>query len=286
MSTMLLYRLLRKIGILRLINLTTSIKVSSSKVKIPLLGETGFDNLSLSEPWMRDVMTTLSACRFGLFVDVGVNVGQTLIKLRSVFPDMEYLGFEPNPICVNYANMLIKENGWENTTIVPVGINAASGLVALHHYHAQDTDSSASIIPDFRSRDSICKTTYVPCFATGDLAFLFKQTITLIKIDVEGAELEVIESFRWHLANQRPYLICEILPAYSTENVERIKRQAHILDILQKLEYRVYLICKDVAGGFVGFKLINDFGVHSDMDRCDYLFAPAPLESHVHSNEP
>ena len=41
------------------------------------------------------------------FIDVGVNVGQTLLKLKSISSEINYLGFEPNPNCVNYLKNLI-----------------------------------------------------------------------------------------------------------------------------------------------------------------------------------
>ncbi len=44
--------------------------------------------------------------------------------------------------------------------------------------------------------------------------------IAMIKIDVEGAELEVLTSIKYEIKENHPIIIVEILPAYNKEIVE------------------------------------------------------------------
>src|SRR5919205_552723 len=76
-----------------------------------------------SGPWMVDALARLFALagRPGL-VDVGVNIGQTLLKLRSIARDAPYVGFEPNPFCIQFVNELIALNGFDRCVLLPVAL--------------------------------------------------------------------------------------------------------------------------------------------------------------------
>ncbi|WPD21322.1 MAG: FkbM family methyltransferase [Candidatus Electrothrix scaldis] len=274
-----LYRGLRKLGILNFINLTGSVKIESNSLRIPILGELGLDNLTFSEPWMSDLLSGVRLNQTGTFIDFGANIGQTLIKLKTTYPYMPYLGFEPNPTCVYYLDKLIKVNKWNGTTIFPVAISRESGLTELYQYNESDTDSSASIISNFRNSDSLYGTSYVPCYSFTDIERFVPQCISCIKIDVEGGELEILTGLQAILMTQRPYVLCEILPVYSTENSERLNRQNAIQRLLETLDYSIYRIKKDPEGQMLGLLSLNEFGIHSNLDWCEYLFSPNSLKN-------
>ncbi|MGB4838706.1 MAG: hypothetical protein WBP08_06900 [Saprospiraceae bacterium] len=91
------------------------------------------------------------------FVDLGINIGQTLLKLRSVSSEIKYIGFEPNPMCVNYVDRLMKENNLKDISIIPVDIADKTEIGVLNFFCASGTDSSASMIRDFRPEHKIEK---------------------------------------------------------------------------------------------------------------------------------
>jgi len=49
---------------------------------------------------MIDLLKKILLLKDGVFIDIGMNLGQTLIKLKCVDPNIRYFGFEPNPGCV------------------------------------------------------------------------------------------------------------------------------------------------------------------------------------------
>ena len=49
-----------------------------------------------SEAWMTEVIRRLFELKSGAFIDVGVNLGQTLLKVAAADPSRAYVGFEPN----------------------------------------------------------------------------------------------------------------------------------------------------------------------------------------------
>ena len=100
-------RLLKKLGIFERVNLFPSIKYNNTKFIIPIIKTMGRSNLYLNrhEPWMLPLIERLVSIKPGAFFDVGVNMGQTLLKLKSVAPQIRYFGFEPNPYGVYYTKI-------------------------------------------------------------------------------------------------------------------------------------------------------------------------------------
>lgn len=148
-------RALKKFKLLKFLNLNGTINCNNKSFTIPILQEVGFSNLYLSEPWMTDLLKIVLPIDRNQFVDIGVNIGQTMIKLKSVSTDIEYIGFEPNPKCVNYVYQLIKKNHFENITILPVGVSNQTVIGILNFFYSSVTDSSASIIEEFRPEQKI-----------------------------------------------------------------------------------------------------------------------------------
>jgi len=143
---------LKKIRVLKYFNLIAKVNINGFFFKTPLFGELGIGNLSISELWMSKILEKLVVINKGTFIDVGVNTGQTLLKIKSIKSDIKYIGFEPNPSCVFYVQQLVRINKIENTTLYPVGVADVTKLLELNFFSSASTDSSASIIADFRQR--------------------------------------------------------------------------------------------------------------------------------------
>lgn len=270
---------LKRIGFLKRLKINTSITLNNRKIIIPVINEVGVENyFNLSEPWMLYILKKLisSAGYNKAFIDVGVNLGQTLIKVKSVAPSIRYIGFEPNPLCVNYVSSLIAVNYFSNTEIIPVGLGNKSSVLKLNLFSNSDVDSAASIIEGFRSEASVTKTINVPVFKFSDIHLNKDLEFGIIKIDVEGAELEVMEGLKEKIKTDRPVILVEVLPAYNHDNVHRISRQKDIEKLLIQLDYKIIrIIKKDEI--FVEPQEIKEFGVHSDLNLCEYVLVPSEL---------
>jgi FkbM family methyltransferase len=204
------------------------------------------------------------------FVDVGVNLGQTLLKVKAVNRQINYIGFEPNPFCVNYVSHLIEANAFTNTDIWPVGLSGKTEMLNLNLFSDSNEDSAASVIDGFRIQSSVKKMIKVPVFEYADLNMDESTKFDVIKIDVEGAELEVLEGLSDKIRQDRPVILMEILPPYSIENRIRIQRQEKITSILKELKYSILRIMKENEM-FIGLQPLDDFGIHSDMNLCEYV---------------
>ena len=233
----------------------------------------------MSEIWMIDLLRELLKLKEGTFIDIGVNIGQTLIKLKSVNLEIEYIGFEPNPACVFYVRELIKQNNLTGSLIYPVGIFKENQVLELVSFYQDETDSAASLIQDFRPNHRTYDKQYVPVFRFESLAAqLDLQAISIIKIDVEGAELEVLESLISTLWRFRPVLIIEMLPVYSEENTVRKERQERVESKLFDLEYGLFRVQKTEEDLYHGLQEVASAGIHADLRQCDYVALPYELK--------
>jgi len=271
-------RLLNKFKLLKYLNLTYHADINKHKISIPIHRGMGYNNLYMSELWMIDVLTLCQLTEKEVFIDVGVNIGQTLIKFKTVYPHMEYIGFEPNSHCVYYVEMLRDQNNWENIHLIPSGISDNVGLGILEHYADDTTDSSASIIANYREGSKVYQRDVVTLLDVASVEHIWEnKKVSAIKIDVEGAELGAIKSFEEILKKDRPYVLVEILPVYDGSNINRLESQIAIEKILNDLEYKIYRIIKNTDGRLDSIVSIDTIGIHDNLEWCDYIFSPKAL---------
>jgi FkbM family methyltransferase len=249
-------------AVLRRVNFVRKVSIHDTTFITPVIYGVRFRQ---SETWMSEVLTHIFPHISGVFVDVGVNVGQTLLKVRSLDKNRPYIGFEPNPTCVSYVQNLISLNTIRNVKLIPAGVFTEDTILSLNLY----SDSGASVVNNFR-QNKVYEQIFVPVFRPDSLPHIFPEEKTgIIKIDVEGAELEVIKGFSKIIERDRPSFVVEILPCYSESETTRLKRQQEIVAFFKK---RTYLLCrieKNPDGPFRGFKKLDDIEIHSDISLCD-----------------
>lgn len=271
LMSLIVAKILHRLSLLPWLNMVVTRPVAKGVIRIPLTGGVGYTNFWISESWMEALLEKVYAPENGLFIDVGANLGQTLIKLRMVHPEAEYLGFEPNHVCVGYLHRLIEVNNLSKFTIIPAGLSDKSGIGVLQFYSEGNTDSSASMIEGFRPDQKVIKREFIPLITWDELqGKLPEKKVAVIKIDVEGAELEVLESLQPCIQMFRPTVLMEVLPAYSADNLLRITRQDRIMQLFQSSGYVVYRVLKD-GEKLNGLSLIDNFGIHGDMNLCEYV---------------
>ena len=266
-------KILNKFNLLKYFNLSCNINISDTKVKIPIIDKLGYSllNEASREPWLNHIIKSALQSKEGSFIDIGVNIGQTLVKVKSIDLDVEYIGFEPNPICSAYVKKLIAANNFLNCQVVPVGLSDEPSVLSL--FMNGDEDTSASIAENFREESFYTSRTYVPVF-NGD--YLINQlgikAISVIKIDIEGAELEAIRGLQETISKHQPYILCEILPVYDLDTSKgsfRKKRQDLLEQIIKQEGYQICRILHD--GKLI---LLDSIEIHSDLFLCEYILIP------------
>jgi FkbM family methyltransferase len=212
------------------INRTTSVRLNGSRFKIPVWG-------GMETPGVRYTHKTAiiaAHARSGTFLDVGVNLGQTLLDVRATHQEMAYLGFEPNPACVAYVQRLIEANHFNNCSLVPTALADRPGVAKLYGNHA--TDHASTMFGDMRARRPV-REQYISVQRFDDLGF---AGIGFIKIDTEGAELDVLRGMTRLLEAERPTILCEVLPQCGGNTPERAaERRGDLMKFVRDLGYQV-----------------------------------------------
>jgi FkbM family methyltransferase len=261
----LICKALNRLGIMNYLN----VRLRVGSLRVPVLGGIGIAHLYEHEPWLTPLLRMLLSSRSGAFVDVGVNVGQTLIKMVNCDPTRKYYGFEPNPACCTYVRKLKELNNLDRVCLAPVGLSNRTHMGQL--FSNSLTDSAATTAKGFRGLETDDNSQPVPLFKGDDL-LPGALDIAVVKIDVEGGELEVLQGLRETLQRCRPFVVCEVLPIYNeaTEiGKTRRARTDELLSLFESLDYKTAQLLHD--GKIVPLETIE---THGDVDLSEYLFYP------------
>ena len=142
-----------------------------------------------------------------------------------------------------------------------------TGAQYLYVQTNDNSDIAATTVKNFREYVKV-KEVAIPTFKYEDL-FNTDEEFDVIKIDVEGAELYVLETIFPIKTNAKPKIVCEILPAYNSDNKVRVDRQNNIFKLLADNNYKIFSIERVTPVKLVE---LTEFGIHGDLNKCEYLF--------------
>lgn len=247
---------------------------------LPIIYGMGFYNLLRTESWLINVIEKLNDIKEGAFLDVGANLGQTLIRFKSLKLSQKYFGFEPNNGSYLYISELIRKNNFENCEVFPIALSDENRVTNFYKRHRADV--SSTLIEGYKVFTNQSNRMNVACFRGDDIIDnIGIEEIGIIKIDVEGGESEIIHGFRNTIGKGSPFIICEILPVYhlNSENLRnRKKRQDLLIKELSVLGYSVFRIKNNLS-----LEFIERIEVHSNLMDSNYLFVPNHMVNKVES---
>jgi FkbM family methyltransferase len=253
------------------------------KLKIPLIyGMRNGGYIVPAEFWMSNCLESFIKTKEGCIIDVGVNVGLYLVKLKALSNEVDYYGIDSSPACIFYTQELIRLNQFERAKLFTTALSDSNEVVEF--YSNTHDDRMGSLIKQHHEYKK--GFSFSTLSMTGDsLVDLLKvKKISAIKIDVEGAELMVLKGMEKSIEQYRPYLYVEIL---FTKNQEDIDSAMNICNFIQKMNYSI-LGVNLVSQKTETITDLNKIGKDYD---CNYVFAPnehlkqfiSTLESHNHS---
>lgn len=152
----------------------------------------------------------------GAIADIGANLGQSVISFRKLFPDSKVYAFEPNPVCMktlHRVSSIVKGNveinnygiGNENSTL-KFYIPMVYGNIDLLQEGSFDKSSFSSSITRQRiGRDFDLKEMEIEVTTLDSLNLSW----SLLKIDVQGLEKQVLEGARETIIRDRPFIFLE-----------------------------------------------------------------------------
>ncbi|MGC8585797.1 MAG: FkbM family methyltransferase [Thermoplasmata archaeon] len=154
-----------------------------------------------------------------VFIDVGANQGGYSIHSFRNFEKI--IAVEPSLKAQEILKKNIDINSIKNITIIPKAVTTLTGKVKL--FHADDLVNYSIV-----NQSDVYEE--VPTISLNDLLLPF-DSVDLVKIDVEGAELDVINSGLKYL-NRVKSLVIEVRHRYEGE----------IVSLMKKLGFRCYVL--------------------------------------------
>ncbi|MBO6517690.1 MAG: FkbM family methyltransferase [Bacteroidia bacterium] len=207
---------------------------------LPILDRAGLDYAhDNSEKWIYEILRRIQQIKpIHTFLDVGVNNGQTLIKIKSLSSEVNYIGFEPNVNCVYYSSLLTELNQLTNVQISAIGLGDKNDWATFKAY--APTDARGTLVSDKISSQDAGLERKVPVFKLDDIGIdLNPDKLNILKIDVEGFELNVVQGAKDVIKKFEPVVLFEVLPY--TNEVEKSTAQ-ELYDTIVGLGYDVFQI--------------------------------------------
>jgi FkbM family methyltransferase len=167
------------------------------------------------------------------FVDVGSNKGDfSLLAAKTVGSNGKVLSFEPEPRNCYWIRRSIQASGYENIKLYEFALSGTDGTALLHLGRKSGWHT---LVPECPDRDQ-----GVIGVVTKRLDSVLEEAdqskVDMIKIDVEGAELEVLKGARGALSNNNDLVLLMDLHPYLGVDV------AEVFKILEELDFRVYKV--------------------------------------------
>ncbi len=178
------------------------------------------------------------------YVDVGANRGQVLREAVRVAPRGRHLAFEPIPAL---AAELTRD--FSEVNCRPLALGARPGTAEFCHFRGLDGWSGLRRSPEVS--DVRGDPEYITVNVSTLDAEIGDRLPSVIKIDVEGAELGVIEGARGILTRARPVIVFEHVAAaaalyeFSSES---------LWDLLNELHYEIFSVTGEgpfTCGAFI-----------------------------------
>lgn len=229
---------LKRLKLISALNFYLIREYNSQIVKIPFIFGMGIENFFLKPNWLDAILTAHfreDERETSTFIDIGVNIGQTLLKMRSNTANINYIGFEPNPACSLYVSELIKKNFWKNTLVLNYALSDRNVLLTFEK--TSISDSRGSVVSNLRPGLFEIKETVVGL----QLDSIYPDLeASLIKIDVEGGELEVLIGMKELISRSKPLIVCEVLDSHSNDVLEFTQKRADlVVKLIYQLDYQI-----------------------------------------------
>jgi FkbM family methyltransferase len=169
-------------------------------------------------------------------LDCGANIGYTVLNYKRKFPGAKIIAFEPDPQFVSCLKSNLKNNKANDVRIVEAAVWTQNGQTS---WLCEGIDGS-HITLDQQPGEKIVTV------QTVDLAGYLDEPVDLLKLDIEGAEYDVVSHLRERLGNVKNILVeCHI----SQDNIARFGQ-----------------LLADLSGA--GYKVsINTYGAWRDLIR-------------------
>jgi FkbM family methyltransferase len=147
-----------------------------------------------------------------VFFDIGAHHGlYTLVAAKRLGADGTVVAFEPSAREFRRLRLHLRLNGMRSVRAEPIAVGAMASKQ--NFFQVISGDNTRGGLRPPASSDRVSETSVETTRLDDYVARLALDRVDLVKLDVEGGELEVLQGASSVLAKFRPIFICEVLDA-------------------------------------------------------------------------
>jgi FkbM family methyltransferase len=171
-----------------------------------------------------------------IYFDLGANIGLMSIPILKKCDSCTVVSFEPSPNTLNFLNRTIENSHFgERWKLIPKA--AGSRIGTLDFFIASPDMGAFDGFQDTKRANTNNRVEVPVTTIDTEWESLGKPTVSVIKIDVEGAELQILKGALNCIQNQHPSILLEWnatnLKAYNCQNES-------LLIFAEQNNYRIY----------------------------------------------
>lgn len=140
-------------------------------------------------------------------IDIGAYIGLSVIYFKSIYPNSKILAFEPNP----YAREILEENifinNLANIDVLPYAITDETNRKPFYIDTSANNWQSTGSFSKSSWNNELVNNTEVNVETRKLSTFLNDTVVDLLKIDVEGAELKILNECKNFLGSVKAIIL-------------------------------------------------------------------------------
>ena len=188
-----------------------------------------------------------------VMLDIGANIGATTIPLARCFPSVEFVAIEANSAIANRLAKNCKLNSLSNVAILNKIATSEKNPPEMTFYAQPISDVNTGLSSVRKNFDlKNFEATKVGTITVDSLVKNLNGTVKIIKIDVQGEELNVLQSSIDTLRKFKPIVIFEFEEEYLSDS-EKTTSKGELTNLFGQLDYSLYGFVDDISIAKISF---------------------------------
>jgi FkbM family methyltransferase len=246
------------------------------------------DGVDITDPLLRGLRSHVADD--AVCIDAGANIGLYSLALSSLAPKGTVYAFEPSPSAYSHLADNLRVNRAANVEASQLALSDREGTVTFHDFSFFSAGSFSSDEGSLLTSDSYGSTSFDAPTTTLDTFVAERgiERVDFVKIDVEGAELSVLEGATETLAKHRPVVVLEfnsfgftihqsVLPQVALARIRALFPHVYVVD-------RVDGELAALETPHEEYEFLYDNGIHGPADNMLCSFEPLAVDrrySHI-----
>ena len=165
-------------------------------------------------------------------VDMGAYIGtHTLSLVDGVGPKGKVVTFEPQPWAYNGIKKTLAKNKIKNVKLINAGVSDKKGKIRF----CSDVSGSSSVCKERRPSDKWTEVYDIPIMTLDSLNL---KNVSVMKVDVEGHELNALKGSKKTIMKSKPVILLEVWRK-RTDRLQKIK------EFMKEINYKITHLSAD-----------------------------------------